>query len=465
MNSKMRLAALTALLFCGLSAVMAFMVWRGQSAGIFYRDLRTRMALSAVASAAAVGATLFLGFLARKAALDRERAEQAYLNKMRELEESYAALKRSDQMKSDFISSVSHELHTPLTVITVAVNNFLDGIFGPMTELQLKWIERVKSSSQRLTRLINDILDLSKLESGRIRLNRKKFNLGTLAHTIQNDLSAIAHDKGLTLDCELPPEPLEIFASQSRLEQVLVNLVTNAIKYSPSGSRILIKVQRVNQQAQVEVSDNGLGIDPSKLDVIFDRFMQLGADKTATPGIGLGLAICKEIVALHEGRIWAESEGIGKGSRFVFTIPLDPSRHDTARPEALVVEDDGEVLELLQTKLRQMGCEVTVARDGTEAIACIVASAKGQLFDFLLLDLKLPGRSGVQVIQEIKRVSPHTSVVVITGTHDNVLIAEALEHSPFTLLRKPFDNQQLSSVLSTVIRAARERIQGGGKVS
>ena len=456
----MRLAALAALVFSAASALFGFLAWSALRSGALPAELEVRLAVSAGAAAAAAVSILGLALLARASAAERERSERSYRKKMQDLEGSYAELKRSDQMKSDFISSVSHELHTPLTVITVAVNNFLDGIFGPLSELQIKWIERVKSSAQRLTNLINDILDLSKLESGRIHLNRKKFNLGTLVHSVQNDLAALAHEKGIRLESDLPAENIEIFASQPRLEQVLVNLMTNAIKYSPSGSRVVCSLRKANNQVQVQVADDGNGIDPSKLDIIFDRFMQLGPDKTATPGIGLGLAICKEIVTLHHGRIWAESDGVGKGSRFVFALPVDPQKAEQARPEVLVVDDDDEVLELLRAKLRQMGCEVTLARDGTEAIACIVASAKGRLYDFLLLDLKLPGRSGVQVIEEAKRISPNTSVVVITGTTDNALIAQALEHAPFTLLRKPFDNQQLGAVLSTVISSARDRIHG-----
>ena len=376
------------------------------------------------------------------------------------LEKVVLELRHLNQLKSDFISSVSHELHTPLTVITVTVNNFLDGIFGRLDETQTKWLLRLKSNAERLTNLINDILDLSKLESGRAKLNWKKFNLGALMNKVLDDIGPMAQDKGVQISRQIPQDVIEIYAAQTRIEQVMVNLVTNSIKYSPSGGQVAVHLERSSDSAQVEVSDTGMGIDPSKLDVIFERFLQLAEDKTTSPGIGLGLAICKEIIQIHHGKIWAESEGVGKGSRFIFTLPSGLREIRAKKPTVLVVDNDEDVLDLFKTILIGLGYQTLFAKDGAEAIAQIVSSEMRTPIDILVVDLFLPVRNGLEVIKEIKRVNPKAFIVMVTGHHDSQLLSEAMEFSSFTLLKKPFDVEEARRILGSLAASALEKGEG-----
>ena len=367
------------------------------------------------------------------------------------LENAVAKLQELNQLKSDFISSVSHELHTPLTIITVAVNNFLDGVFGDMTDIQKVWVERVRVSTERLTNLINDILDLAKLEAGRVKLNWKKFDIVRMVLETIEEVAPLVQKRGMTLKKEIVPGPIEVYAAEGRLSQVLVNLFTNAIKYTQEGGEIRVKVAREKSGVRVEVSDNGQGIDPTKLDIVFERFLQLGRDKTTTPGIGLGLAISKEIISLHQGRIWAESEGIGKGSRFIFTLPFDLKSKTDKLPTVLVVDNDPSIVELLSIVLKELHCDVIEAKDGAEAIAVLLSSSKNSPIDLLITDMMLPVRNGAEIIQEAKRVNPETVIAVVTGFPDNKLLTEAMRHGNITLIKKPFMYKEIKKALSPIV--------------
>lgn len=367
------------------------------------------------------------------------------------LENAVAKLQELNQLKSDFISSVSHELHTPLTIITVAVSNFLDGIFGDLTDIQKTWLDRIRLSTERLTNLINDILDLSKLEAGRVKLNWKKFDVVRMVLETLEDVSPLAQKRGMVLKKDIPSGPIEVYAAEGRISQVLVNLLTNAIKYTQEGGEIRVKVTREKSGARVEVDDNGKGIDPTKLDVVFERFLQLGHDKTTTPGIGLGLAICKEIIALHYGRIWVESEGVGKGSRFVFTLPFDLESKTDKKPTVLVVDNDPSVLELLVIVLKELRCDVLPAKDGAEAVAYLLSSGKNSPIDLLVTDMMLPVRNGAEIIQEAKRANPETVIAVVTGFPDNKVVMEAMRHGNITLIRKPFLYKDIKKALVPIV--------------
>lgn len=367
------------------------------------------------------------------------------------LENAVAKLQELNQLKSDFISSVSHELHTPLTVIMVAVNNFLDGVFGSLTDVQKLWIGRIRSNAERLTNLINDILDLAKLEAGRVKLNWKRFDIVRLAIECLEDVAPLAAGRKIMVTRHFSDMPIEIYAAETRLEQIFINLFTNALKYTQEGGKVHLDIMKGPDNVRVEVSDNGMGVDPTKLEVIFERFLQLGKDKTTTPGIGLGLAICKEIVALHQGRIWAESEGVGKGSKFIFTLPHDLQKKTFRKPTVLVVDNDPSTLELLGIGLQELRCDVITARDGAEAIGHIVSSGKHSPIDLLLVDMMLPVRNGVEVIKEAKRINPKTAIVIITAFPDSNLLQEASNYGNFTLMRKPFKFNEIKKIVSPIL--------------
>lgn len=246
---------------------------------------------------------------------------------MEEMKEKNRELLRLNALKSEFVSTVSHELRTPLTVILSSTNNMLDGAIGPMSDDQKKWVRKIHGHGMRLHDMINDILDLSKLQSGKTEIRRGLVEAKSLVKTTVDGLAGLAAEKKLMLDAALPANPTPIWADARHIERVLTNLLSNAIKYTPAGGRVSVSMGGKKGEVEFVVSDSGVGIPKEHQESIFERFRQIrktsDPDK-ATQGIGLGLAICKEIVAQHSGRIWVESEP-GKGSRFHFLIPSLPA--------------------------------------------------------------------------------------------------------------------------------------------
>jgi PAS domain S-box-containing protein len=231
-------------------------------------------------------------------------------------------LKELDKMKSDFVSNVSHELRTPLTAIKASVDNMIDGITGPLNEKQIRYVTRIKSNSDRLARLINDLLDLSKIEAGKIELNPIDLSLYVVAQEVAENMRQVATEKLIKLEVVSHDGDAKAWADRDKVVQVLMNLVGNAVKFAPPQGEITVAIQRNDDEwVQVSVSDTGPGISKEEAEKIFYKFYQApqGSGQTST-GTGLGLAICKALVGMHGGRIWVESEA-GKGSTFSFTLP------------------------------------------------------------------------------------------------------------------------------------------------
>jgi signal transduction histidine kinase len=231
-------------------------------------------------------------------------------------------LKALDQMKSDFVSHVSHELRTPLTAIKGAVDLMLREVAGPLTEKQIHYLTRIRSNAQHLAGLINDLLDLSKIESGKIEVKSSRVSLGGLVHEVVETLRPIAVEKAVALDATIPEPSIMVWADRDKINQVLMNLIGNAIMFTPAQGSVTVSASSEgNQRVQVSVSDTGPGVSRHEKEKIFDRFYQIAEVGGAKPkGTGLGLAICKALVELHGGRIWVESEP-NRGSIFSFTLP------------------------------------------------------------------------------------------------------------------------------------------------
>lgn len=231
-------------------------------------------------------------------------------------------LKELDKMKSDFVSNVSHELRTPLTAIKGSVDNMLDGITGALNEKQMRYLARVKSNTDRLTRLINDLLDLSRIEAGKIDLRPANLSLVALTREVAESLKPVAAEKLITLDVLSPSTGVTAWADRDKVAQVLMNLIGNAVKFTPVHGKVTVGVRpNGDDWVQISIADTGPGIPWEEISTIFDKFYQIaGADKHKTKGTGLGLAISKALVEMHGGKIWAQSE-VGKGSTFCFTLP------------------------------------------------------------------------------------------------------------------------------------------------
>ncbi len=231
-------------------------------------------------------------------------------------------LKELDHLKSDFVSNVSHELRTPLTAIKGAVDLMLREVAGPLTEKQFHYLNRVRSNTQHLAGLINDLLDLSKIESGKIELKGTRVALDALVHEVLETLRPIAAERVITLEATFREPSILVWADRNKVNQVLMNLIGNAIKFTPIQGRVTVSASRNGEgNVQVSVSDTGPGVPSDESEKIFDKFYQITeAEGTKPKGTGLGLAICKSLVALHGGKIWVEPKPTG-GSIFCFTLP------------------------------------------------------------------------------------------------------------------------------------------------
>ncbi|MBD3272039.1 MAG: response regulator, partial [Elusimicrobia bacterium] len=361
-------------------------------------------------------------------------------------------LREVDQMKSSFVSTVSHELRTPLTVINSTVNNLLDGVLGQIPEALIKWLEKIKNNTIRLNALIEDILDMARLESGKVDMHREKINLTSLVTKVVSNLQAISKEKNITITTQIPENLPSIDAHPGRIEQVITNLLTNALKFTPENGEIFVSVTRKGGYVQVAVRDTGIGISSENLLSIFDRFRQVeNKQDPRAKGIGLGLAIAKEIIAQHNGRIWAESNP-GKGSTFVFMLPLSLfASGDNAR--IMVIDDDEEILELFKVALERLGSIVETCNNGETAIQTIRTSQV--TYDIVYSDLDLPGKNGVDIIREIKQIDPEIQTAIVTAFPDSKLLTEAMQYGPLMIVSKPIDGSKIYEVTRKLLAQKR----------
>jgi signal transduction histidine kinase len=271
-------------------------------------------------------------------AIENVRLFQEIQEKNQQLEVANVKLTELDRLKSDFISNVSHELRTPLTAIKGAVDLVLREVAGPLTDKQMHYLTRVKSNTQRLASLINDLLDLSKIESGRIEVNSSRISLGGLVHEVLETLRPVAVEKVITLDASILEPSILVWADRDKVNQVLMNLIDNAIKFTPARGTVAVSVEKNDsEKVRVSVSDSGPGIPPQEKEKIFDKFYQITqVGETKPRGTGLGLAICKALVELHGGQIWVETAE-NCGSTFCFTLPVSGLRN-------FPVKADGEIV-------------------------------------------------------------------------------------------------------------------------
>ncbi|MFC1671880.1 ATP-binding protein [Planctomycetota bacterium] len=226
-----------------------------------------------------------------------------------------------ERMKNELISNVSHELRTPLTTVKEFVAILLDGLAGELKEEQKEYLHIVRSNIDRLARIVSDLLDISRLESGSIQLSLEPVSVVRTVRQAAATLRPSMEEAGISFTIDLPTDLPAAYGDSDRILQIFLNLITNAIKYTPSGGEITISGRELPRKLELSVSDTGEGIPEDRLKEVFDRFLQLGrVPGPGARGIGLGLAIVKELVKMHRGKVWVESK-LGEGSRFSFTVP------------------------------------------------------------------------------------------------------------------------------------------------
>jgi signal transduction histidine kinase len=239
----------------------------------------------------------------------------------RELEASHARLREVDQLKSDFLGNVSHELRTPLAAVKGYVDNLLDGVAGPLTEKPRHYLGRVRDNADRLGRMVSDLLDLTRIEAGKIELAPQSLPVADLVSDALDGLRHIADERRVQVTVDVPVCP-PVWADPDKVHQVLTNLLANAVKFSPPGG--LVSVTVADEGAglvRFTVRDTGPGIPSADRERVFDKFYQVGrVGGERPPGTGLGLTIARHLVELHGGRVWVE-DAPGRGAAFVVLLP------------------------------------------------------------------------------------------------------------------------------------------------
>ena len=316
-----------------------------------------------------------------------------------------------DRMKDEFISVVSHELRTPLTSIRGALGLLAGGKLGAFPEKSQRMLDIAVNNTDRLVRLINDILDIERIDSGRVTMQKRQVEIGDLITQAVEVMRPMA-DKN-TVSLELQPVSANILADSDRMIQVFTNLVSNAIKFSPPSGKVSIRGSKEGNHVHITIGDQGRGIPAEKLHSIFERFQQVDAsDSREKGGTGLGLAICRSILHQHDGEIWAESK-LGEGSTFHITLPVAEATSSLETDHAggatvLLCDDDSAVREVVGHLLEERGFHVRSVASGAEA----VRSAQADPPDLIILDLLMPSMSGWQVVDSLK-ADPATARIPI----------------------------------------------------
>ncbi len=364
----------------------------------------------------------------------------------------------ADRAKTEFVSMVSHELRTPMTSIKGYVDLMLMGAPGALNEMQRHFLEVIRTNADRLTLLVNDLLDISRIETGKIVLHREPFDLLSVVDDVIQAIKPKVEDKGLIIGVVAPQQLPKAWGDRSRVNQIITNLVSNAYKYTPTGGRITVYLYVRQRELHIAVQDTGIGISPEDQQKIFDRFYRVDDPLVqAEAGTGLGLAITASLIHMHGGEISVESEP-GQGSIFTFTLPIAEGEpledvgvapsplHRALESRILVVEDDREIAELIKMLLSEQGHEVVLAATGEEALRI----AREEPPDLIALDLLLPDLNGMEVLEALKRDEATAQIPVVIVS---VLMEQerAKQLGAVAYINKPLDERALIETVERLL--------------
>jgi len=378
-----------------------------------------------------------------------------------------AKLQEANRAKDMFLATVSHELRTPLNAI-VGWGQMLRG--GGLTqEASQRAVDTIERNGRALAQLVADLLDVSRVVSGNLHVDEGQVDLRGIVEAALDAARPVAASHGVALDAVLPDHPLNAVGDATRLQQVVGNILGNALKFTAAGGHVALSLVVEGPVARLTIADDGPGIAPEFLPVVFERFKQAdGGAHRAQRGLGLGLAIVKHLVELHGGSVTAESEGLGKGARFVVTLPLGaPLVHaseteavmlsvtDAAEPPAaergvlagiyaLLVEDDPDGCDLMQMMLRRFGAEVTAVSTAAAALE----SVRERRPDVLVSDIGLPDGDGFQLLKRVRESNQDLPAVAVTAYASRQDVAKALAAGFQAHVAKPVEPAQLSAAVA-----------------
>ena len=389
--------------------------------------------------------------LRKRAEAEKKKFGDSLAASNQQLELRNREVERATQMKSKFLASMSHELRTPLNAIVGFSDLLAEQTAGGLNDKQKRFVNHIKQGSSHLLQLINDILDLSKIEAGQLELRCEDFRVKDALPEVLSTIRPLAMAKNITVEDTLEAD-WAVYADRVRFKQILYNLVSNAVKFTPKGGRIAIDCHQDENSIRISVTDTGIGIRPEDQAIIFDEFRQV--EGTAEPnhqGTGLGLAITKRLVEQQGGRISVESE-LGKGSRFIFSLPagstspgpllvdapanvsvaLSASR---AKPLVLLVDDEAPARELLASYL-DSEYRIAMAESGAEA----VKRAKELLPNAITLDVFMPGGNGFETLVELRKSVETANIpIIIVSIVDQKQVGFALGAADYLIkpIRQP----------------------------
>jgi PAS domain S-box-containing protein len=406
----------------------------------------------------------------RKALLESERAARTEAERLGEL-------------KDQFLATLSHELRTPLSAILGWSQVLQRREFG--REEQLKAVQTIERNARIQAQLIEDLLDMSRIASGKLRLDVQPVEPAPLVEAAVQTVRPAAEAKGIRLETVIDPFAGPVSGDPGRLQQVVLNLLSNAIKFSPKDGRVQVLLQRAASNIEIVVADNGIGIRPEFLAHVFERFRQADASTTRRySGLGLGLSIVKQLVELHGGTVQAHSAGESRGATFTVRLPLTAvHRAQPAHPAApavrpaddyssvadlsglriLVVDDEADARNLVQQLLEECGARIFTAAGVDQALALI----RRERLDLLVSDIGMPGTDGYELLERVRDLEdpaaaslPAIALTAFARSEDRT---RALRSGFLLHLSKPVEPAELIATVASVANRAAQRLRGGAE--
>ncbi len=413
---------------------------------------------------------------------ERQQAQNQLTERNQQLAVTNIELERATRLKDEFLANMSHELRTPLNAILGMTEGLQDEIFGIVNERQLQALDTIEGSASHLLSLINDILDVAKIESGQIKLEYSHVAVEQLCSSSLTFVKQQALKKHIQLNTQIPPHLPDLFVDEIRMRQVLLNLLTNAVKFTPEGGTVTLAVSLLSQaedparptSLHIAITDTGIGIAPENISKLFKPFVQIdGALNRQQTGTGLGLALVKQIVELHGGQVGLTSE-LGVGSCFTVDLPYElevssifqtesspiatevnlstPYTSDptyTQAPLILLAEDNPDNITAISTYLEAKGYRFLVANNGQEAIDLALSHQP----DVILMDVQMPGLDGLEAMKQIRQQENlrETPIIALTALAMKGDRERCLEAGANHYLSKPVKLKQLDTSIKELL--------------
>ncbi|MEW6492464.1 MAG: ATP-binding protein, partial [Cyanobacteriota bacterium] len=410
---------------------------------------------------------------------ERKRAEEEREQLLAREQEARSAAETANRLKDEFLATLSHELRTPLNSMLGWTQLLQTRKFDQATTARA--LETIDRNTKALAQLIEDLLDVSRIMTGKLRLDRRAVGLASVIDAAIEAVRSAAEAKDIHIKMAFDPLVEPVLGDSTRLQQIVWNLLSNAIKFTPKGGRVEVCLEREDANAKVTIADNGQGISPDFLPYIFDRFRQ--ADGTITRshgGLGLGLAIVRHLVELHGGSVYAESPGVGQGAKFIVKLPLKDSypaankdfqtllasdeqsvlSNDAPQESSLliqglwilVVDDEPDARNLMTTILEANAAEVTAVASASEAFEIIAGECSMRRPDILISDIGMPLEDGYSLIRKIRTLPPaeggRIPAVALTAYARDEERARAIEAGFHIHLAKPVAPEKLVRVVA-----------------